>query len=279
MKLRDRGLGALTLAIVATGGCSAAQVVNEPLDTCSPDYGYRTSNHAAHRDPGRIRIALTLSGGGTRGASVIINETCTNSLFGLPCADAAAGLSADSVRRRDLVAVARTLSFVHVVGARTGEAAGVSIQERVKIVDVLTITTEPPLIVDHTTSVSAAIEQMCDGRTGCALVTRDGKLVGLFTERDVLNKVLGEADALEQPVSAVMTPDPVRLTEDAPIREAVVQMHRGGFRNVPVVDSSDAPVGCIRHKDVITYLVENFADRTLNVPPDPDQIATKPEGA
>jgi NTE family protein len=70
-ELRDYGLGALTLAVVVTtDGCSAAQVVNKPLDAYSSDYGYQTSNHAAHRDAGRIRIALTLSGGGTRAAAL-----------------------------------------------------------------------------------------------------------------------------------------------------------------------------------------------------------------
>jgi len=154
----------------------------------------------------------------------------------------------------------------------------VTIQERVKAVDVLAITAEPPLVVDHETPVSAAIDEMRKAGTGCALVVRDGKLAGLFTERDVLNRVLGNADALAQPVSAVMTSDPVTVSESDPIRKAVLEMHRGGFRNVPVVDADGVPVGCVRHKDVIAYLVENFADRTLNLPPDPDQIAKRPEG-
>jgi len=155
----------------------------------------------------------------------------------------------------------------------------VTIQERVKIVDVLAIAAERPLIVDHGALVSAVIEQMRRGGTGCALVTRDGKLAGIFTERDVLNKVLGDADALAQPVSALMTSDPDHVAESDSIRKAAAHVQRGGFRNVPVVDANGAPVGLVRHKDVIAYLVENFADRTLNLPPDPDLIATKPEGA
>jgi CBS domain-containing protein len=155
----------------------------------------------------------------------------------------------------------------------------VTIQERIKVVDVLAITAEPPLVVDHEISVAAAIDEMRRTRSGCAMVTRDDKLIGLFTERDVLARVVGNADALVQPVSALMTPDPVCVTEDDPVHEAIVQMHRGGFRNVPVVDAGRAPVGCIRHKDVIVYLVESFADRTLNLPPDPDQSATRREGA
>lgn len=154
-----------------------------------------------------------------------------------------------------------------------------TIQERVKVIDVLALVAVAPLVVDHEASVATVIDEMREGDTGCALVVRQDKLAGIFTERDVLNKVLGDTGALARPVSAFMTADPACVTEHDSIREAAAQVHRGGFRNVPVVDDDGAPVACIRHKDVIAYLVESFADRTLNLPPDPDQIATKPEGA
>lgn len=63
-------LTALLVALAACIGCSAAQVVNEPLEQFEPDHGYRVSNHEAHRSEGRVDLALTLSGGGTRAAAL-----------------------------------------------------------------------------------------------------------------------------------------------------------------------------------------------------------------
>ena len=55
-------------------------------------------------------------------------------------------------------------------------------------------------------------------------------------------------------------------------------MHRGGFRNVPIVDSEGRVVSCVRHKDIVHLLVELFAEHVLNLPPDPESIHDTPEG-
>ncbi len=154
-----------------------------------------------------------------------------------------------------------------------------SIQKRVRVVDALSISPQPPLVVDHETSVAATVDRMRSADHECALVTRDGDLVGIFTERDVLNKVVGEPNTLTQCVSALMTLDPSCLTESDSIADAATRMHSGGYRHIPILNDAGMPIGLVRHKDMIAYLVENFADRTLNLPPDPDQIATKPDGA
>jgi CBS domain-containing protein len=101
----------------------------------------------------------------------------------------------------------------------------------------------------------------------------------VFTERDVLLKVLGNAVALDDAVRLHMTPAPKMLSEGASILQAVTYMDRGGFRNVPLVDADGKPVACVRHKDIIAYLVEHFADRTLNIPSDPDRVPTSRDGA
>jgi predicted transcriptional regulator len=75
-----------------------------------------------------------------------------------------------------------------------------------------------------------------------------------------------------------MTPDPVSVEENAPIRRAILHMHKGGFRNVPVVDTDGNVVSCVRHKDIVHYLVEYFAQHVLNLPPDPDNMPDTLEG-
>jgi CBS domain-containing protein len=75
-----------------------------------------------------------------------------------------------------------------------------------------------------------------------------------------------------------MTPDPVCVGVKDPVRQAVLLMHEGGYRHIPVVDVTGQVAGCVSHKDIAEYLVNHFAAHVLNLPPDPEQIARTPEG-
>ncbi len=147
-----------------------------------------------------------------------------------------------------------------------------SIETSVQEVEVVALAMEPPLALDFTVSVRDAIRQMRDAQTGCALICAGDRLRGIFTERDVLNKVVGIEGILDQTVSEVMTSDPDCVFEDDPIRKAVLAMYNGGFRNVPVVDFEGRVVSCVRHKDIVHYLVQHFAQHVLNLPPDPENM-------
>jgi CBS domain-containing protein len=119
---------------------------------------------------------------------------------------------------------------------------------------------------------------MRDEYTDCALLTRDGELAGIFTERDLVVRVLGNKAALDLPAARWMTPDPVRVTQTDTVRKTVRLMQQYGFRSVPVVDEVGRITGCVRHKDIINYLAEHFSDQVLNLPPNPEQIALEREG-
>ena len=159
-----------------------------------------------------------------------------------------------------------------------------SLEKSVKAVEVVALEMDTPVVVEANTSVKDTLRRMREGQYGCALICRDDKLCGIFTERDVLNKVIGVEGALDsdmdldRPVSEQMTPDPVRVVHSDPIRKALLAMHQGGFRNVPVVESDGNVVSCVRHKDIIHFLVEHYAQQVLNLPPDPDNVPTSPDG-
>jgi len=152
------------------------------------------------------------------------------------------------------------------------------IEQSVKVVEVVALDADPPVVLDTETPVRKVVETLRDRHAGCALLVRDGKLTGIFTERDVLLKILGVEGALDRPVSTYMTPDPARVTEGDPIRKAVILMRQGGFRTVPVVDAQGRVLSCVRHKDIVNYLVEHYAERVLNLPPDPEQVVETREG-
>ncbi|MFI5184078.1 MAG: cyclic nucleotide-binding/CBS domain-containing protein, partial [Vicinamibacteria bacterium] len=78
--------------------------------------------------------------------------------------------------------------------------------------------------VPETTTVREAIHLMLDGEMGAVLVVRDGRSVGIFTERDVLRRVATTGMDLSRPVTDVMTPDPVVLGPDDGIAFALNRM-------------------------------------------------------
>ena len=152
------------------------------------------------------------------------------------------------------------------------------IERSLRELEVLALELQPPLVLDSKACVADVIDKMRQHGLGYALVETDGRLAGIFTERDILLSVLGNESVLAEPVNRHMTAAPARVTEHAPVGRVVVMMHEGGYRQVPVVDASDRILGCVRHKDIAAYLVSHYAAQVLNLPPDPEQVARTPEG-
>ena len=68
-----------------------------------------------------------------------------------------------------------------------------------------------PILICATSTVADAVKSMNDNHTGCVLVGKDGKLIGIFTERDVLTKNFLRADSDKVSVESVMTKSPETL--------------------------------------------------------------------
>jgi CBS domain-containing protein len=142
-------------------------------------------------------------------------------------------------------------------------------------------TLRPPMCVQPTVSVRHAIERMNRQNVGCVLVEKDGLLIGVFTERDVLTKIVPGAMNIDATrVSDVMTPDPECLTPDDRIAYALNKMSVGGFRHVPLVDAEGRPVGVLAMRDIVDFIVDLFPNEVLNLPPAPQLgVAREREGA
>jgi CBS domain-containing protein len=141
-------------------------------------------------------------------------------------------------------------------------------------------TLKPPVTVPPSATVRAAVEAMNERRVGCVLVVDGDRLVGVFTERDVLTKLaLGHGlDATQ--VEEVMTPDPECLTLDDGIAYALNMMSVGGFRHIPLVDADQRPTGVVAMRNIVDYIVDLFPSEVLNLPPSPAHgIARAREGA
>src|SRR5215213_405978 len=109
-----------------------------------------------------------------------------------------------------------------------------------------------PNLADVSMSVDAAIAQMQAGSLDCLLVTDQGALVGIFTDRDAILKVAGRPTA-GLTLGDVMTHDPVILRSGDPVAVAIHKMAVGGFRHVPIVEGGQ-PVGVVSARDVFRHL-------------------------
>ncbi|MCP5066678.1 MAG: CBS domain-containing protein [bacterium] len=132
-----------------------------------------------------------------------------------------------------------------------------------------TLPARKPVVLGPANSVTDAIRAMKGEHRGVVLVTEDGtpasSVVGIFTERDVLFRVVdGGRNPATLALNEVMTPDPECLGEDQTIADALNQMSVGGFRHVPVVNGNGCPVFVVSVRDVVQFLVDAFPRQILN---------------
>ena len=137
----------------------------------------------------------------------------------------------------------------------------------------------PPLAIEDNAPLSAAIEAMRREKTGCLLVTRGGRLVGIFTERDLLTRVLATDLPLSVPMAECLTANPVKVSPQDSVQTAIERMEQGGYRHLPVVDEMNRPVGILSAQRVVHYLAEHFPALVYNQPPDPNKVPDAAEGA
>ena len=111
---------------------------------------------------------------------------------------------------------------------------------------------------------------MLTKRVGCVVVTEEDQLVGLFTERDLLCKVVPKGiDIASTPVSTVMTRKPESLPVDSPLVYVLQRMSVGGYRHVPLVNNQGKAVAVISMRDIVHHIVSLYPEQILNIPDRP----------
>ncbi len=117
------------------------------------------------------------------------------------------------------------------------------------------IQSTPYASVSPETSVADAMEKLANLHVACLLVEQEGKLVGVFSDRDVLNRVALEYEEVkDHPVSEVMTSDPVFVYDTDSSATVLTVMAVSGFRHVPVVTLDGAIVGIASPHRVTAFL-------------------------
>jgi CBS domain-containing protein len=106
-------------------------------------------------------------------------------------------------------------------------------------------------------TVYAALQLMAEKEIGALLVLAEGKLVGIFSERDYARKVIlhGKTSA-ETQVGEIMTPDVVTVSPDQTIADCMALMTEKRFRHLPVVEG-DQILGVISIGDVVKAIISD----------------------
>ncbi len=119
----------------------------------------------------------------------------------------------------------------------------------VKVVDAMT---KKPVVVGPNEDVLSCAKKMNDQKVGSLLVENKGVLLGIFTERDLISKVVSKGlNSKKIKVKSVMTrKDMVTILPHEDVYEAILMMSRDGTRRLPVVDGKNV-VGLLTYKDII----------------------------
>ena len=121
------------------------------------------------------------------------------------------------------------------------------VMERKKLV------TAPP-----ETTVSAAAKLMAKKNVGAVMVVEKERLVGIFTERDAVFRVIAKGrDTLTTMLADVMTTAPKTVDPDKSFGYALLMMHENGFRHVPVIENGK-PIGIVSSRNALDPDLEEF---------------------
>jgi CBS domain-containing protein len=125
--------------------------------------------------------------------------------------------------------------------------------------DLLKKASRPVVSVDGKVSVEVAVRTMVEHRIGAVVVTEKRCVVGIFSERDLMQRVvLKRLDPGKTPVAKVMTAPVVSAAVDGDEDEAAQTMVDRHIRHVPVVDKRKHPVGMLSFRDVMRSRVDDL---------------------
>lgn len=123
----------------------------------------------------------------------------------------------------------------------------------------------PAVTVRETATVEEAVKTMVKERIGAVVVMKGKRMTGIFSERDVLEKiVLARRDPATTPVSAVMTPDVLSIPAPGDDAAAATTMAEHHIRHLPIVDEREKVVGVVSLRGVMEDRIADL-EHELNV--------------
>jgi CBS domain-containing protein len=132
-------------------------------------------------------------------------------------------------------------------------------------------------VVEPSTPLSE-VYRLLDEEHSVAVLVQDGSgLVGIFTERDILNRTALEGE-LSTPIGELMNSIKASLTVDDRLADVIQLMHETGYRHIPLPDSEGAQPGLVGGRDILKLIADYYPETLLNLPPRLNQQMIRPEG-
>ena len=142
-----------------------------------------------------------------------------------------------------------------------------------------TLTQEKFIVLNEQATLRDAIDSMQKYHIGCILLENDHKITGIFTERDIVQNIVGNRHNLDKEcIADYMSKSPDVLYLKDPIAFALNKMVSGGYRHIPIVDKEEKPIGVIAMENIINHLGDYFFDDIVNLPPSPLRDQAQREG-
>lgn len=130
-----------------------------------------------------------------------------------------------------------------------------------------------------TVKLQDALDLMHAERAGYIVIAdAHSKVVGMFTEREVLMNVLQKGVSLSEPVEKFMRKDVHTLSKTDSLQAAIDAMDTFGIRHIPLVDEFGQVCGILSIRTIVTFLAELFPTEVFNLPPQANQIHETVEG-
>lgn len=133
-------------------------------------------------------------------------------------------------------------------------------------------------VVESGTAVREVVAKMRDKKVNVCLITSEGRLIGILSERDVSQKIADSPQLWDEAVDVVMTPEPITIGLDASVADALWLMNEKNIRSLPTVRESGEIAGNMTYRALIDYLAARYPIEVLNLPPRPDQVAENVDG-
>jgi CBS domain-containing protein len=115
-------------------------------------------------------------------------------------------------------------------------------------------------------------------RHGAAMVCSGDRVVGIFTQRDVLYRTALEDLDPQTPISEVMSDRPLTIGLSQTLAEAIQAMVEGSYRHIPVINDDGHQVGLLSSRVILRFIADQYPEAVLNLPPHLQQVLPRPEG-
>lgn len=139
---------------------------------------------------------------------------------------------------------------------------------------------EPCISVSQSTSILETVQKMRNTpKIHAAIVVENEKPIGMLTQRNIMHQLALSDIDLNAAIETVMVPHPKTLTLQSTLRDTIDLLNKESLLTLPIVNDEGKIVGVATARALINHVTAHFPTAVYNLPPDPRQVSSAPDGA